>query len=411
MISDDRLLYDVLTSAVALLGLAWLVVWLTRSTARRRPGLRLGPALAIAAAARLATAALFAAVASLRSLRGPDEVTWLQLADRLTHDASALGDMPRALVGNLQIAYMAVWQLLFDATSDYPLRVAHIALTVAAIAVISVAVADLAGVRAGIVCGWILALEPSNVFFSGVLHKEAPMLLGEALVILGSVRMYQRRDFGALALMILGLAIAAMTRPYAAAALAVACMCICLHAALRRLGPGRARAPRLAAGVIAVAVISMLAAPRPASVLAVLQSSQNANATDTSNLRLDPVDYSSLGQTITNIGPRISAVLLQPYPWQTANASQRFGVLGTLIAWTLLLMTLVLGAVRLRLAAAQLPPLLYMLVLLTVAYALSTGNAGTGFRYRTHLLAGLTATVVTLAYAPRPQHVRYRSDG
>jgi hypothetical protein len=202
-----------------------------------------------------------------------------------------------------------------------------------------------------------------------------------------------------------------MTRPYAAAALAVACMCICLHAALRRLGPGRARAPRLAAVVIAVAVTSILAAPRPASVLAVLQSSQNANATDTSNLRLDPVDYSSLGQTITNIGPRISAVLLQPYPWQVANTSQRFGVLGTLIAWTLLLMTLVLGAARLRVAAARLPPLLYMLVLLTVAYALSTGNAGTGFRYRTHLLVALTATVVTLAYAAPPKHVRYRSAG
>lgn len=411
MISDDRLLYDVLTSAVALLVLAWFVVWLARVAARRRPGLQLGLALAVAAAARLATAALFAAVPSLQSLRGPDESSWLRLAERLTQDGGALGDMPRALIGNLHVAYMAVWQLLFDATTDYPLRVAHIALSIAAIAVVSVAVADLAGVRAGIVSCWILALEPSNIFFSGILHKEAPMLLGEALVILGSVRMYQRRDVSALSLMIVGVAIAGMTRPYAGAALAVACMGISMHAALRRLGPGRERAPRLAGAVIVVAVISILAGPRPATVLAALQQSQNANVTDASNLRLEPIDYSSMGSTIMNIGSRVSAVLLQPYPWQAANTSQRFGVPGTLVAWALLLATLVLGAIRMRMAVARLPPLLYVLVMLTLAYALSTGNAGTGFRYRTHLLVALVATVVTLAYTARSQHVRYRSDG
>ena len=410
MITDDRLLYDVLAIATALLLLSWFVVGLVRITVGRRPALRLGHVLAVAAVARVATAALFAAVPSLRPLRGPDETLWLHLSDRLTQDAGALGAIPDALGGNLHVVYMAIWQLAFDATSDFPLRVGHIALSLAAIAVIAVAVTDLAGVRAGLASGWILALEPNNVFFSGILHKEAPMLLGEAIVILGAVRMYQRRDVPALLLMLVGLSIAGMTRPYAGAALAVACMAVCAHAALRPLGRERARAPRLAVAVALAAGVALLAAPAPSAILDRLQSSQNANATDSSNLGLDPVDFSSVPTTIMNIGPRISALLLQPYPWQVANMSQRFGVVGTLVAWTLLLMTLVLVATRFPVARARLPPLLYVVVLLAIAYALSAGNAGTGFRYRTHLLVGITATMSTLVFVSRPEPLRYGSD-
>lgn len=412
MISDDRLLYDILAIGVAVLALAWFIVWLTRSTARRRPGLHLGRALAVAAAARLATAALFAAVPSLRPLRGPDEMTFLNLADRLTYDGSALGDLPRGLASNLQVVYMAFWEFLFDAASDYPLRVAHIALAIAAIGVVAIAVNDLAGPRAGVVSAWILALEPNNVFFSGILHKEAPMLLGEAVVILGAVRMYQRRDPLAVALMVVGLAIAGFTRPYAGVALAAACLAICLHAALRRLGEDGRRAPRLTVVLALTAVAAVVVvASSSARVLSALQTSQNANVTDTSNLRLEPVDYSSVGSTVRNIGPRIGAVLLRPYPWQAANTSQRFGVVGTLIAWTVLLVTTVLVVTRFRLAVARLPPLLYVLAMLTIVYALSAGNAGTGFRYRTHLLVGMTAVMVTLAYSARRSDLRYGSRG
>lgn len=410
MISDDRLLYDVLVGAFAILALGWLVVGLTRVTASQRPGLRLGPMLAVAALARLATAGLFAAVPALRPIRGPDEVLWLKLADELVGDPGALGDMPRALVGNLHVAYIAVVELLFDPTSDYPLRVGQIAVSLAAITVVSVAVADLAGPRAGLVTGWILALEPNNVFFSGILHKEALVLLGESVVLLGCVRMAQRRDAAAVLLMALGVTITGMTRPYVGAALAVACLAICLHAALRPLNPGHKRAPRLAIAVGVAVGIALLVAPSPSSVLNRLQSSQNANATDASNLRLKPVDYSSVGSTIANVGPRISDVLLQPYPWQAENTSQRFGVVGTLIAWIVLLVTLILIITRFRVALARLPPLLYVVVMLALVYALSTGNAGTGFRYRTHVLVGLVAMASTLACAPGSQRVRYGSD-
>lgn len=409
MITDDRALYDALAIAVALLAGGWVVAGLARLAGRRRPGLHIGAALGVAAAARVVTAGLFAAIPSLRGLRGPDEASFLALAGQVTENVGALGSMPDALIGNLHVAYMALWQFLFDSASDVPLRVAHIALSLAAIAVMAVAVADLAGVRAGVVTAWVLALEPSNVFFSGILHKEAPMLLGEALVILGAVWMYQRREPSALLPMLLGLAIAGLTRPYAGAALAVACMAICMHAALRRVGPRHERAPLIAGAVIVIAAVAMAGAPSPRTILGVLQASQNANVTGTSNLRLEPIDYSSVGPMIKNIGRRVRAVLLQPYPWQVANESQRFGVLGSVPAWSLIAALLVLLGTRGRAAAGRLPPLLYVLVLLTLAYALSTGNAGTGFRYRTHLLVVVVATATTLAYAARSQRVRYGS--
>ena len=41
-------------------------------------------------------------------------------------------------------------------------------------------------------------------------------------------------------------------------------------------------------------------------------------------------------------------------------------------------------------------PLIYLAFFLLVVYSLSTGNAGTGFRYRTHLVAVAICIVVAL---------------
>lgn len=45
---------------------------------------------------------------------------------------------------------------------------------------------------------------------------------------------------------------------------------------------------------------------------------------------------------------------------------------------------------------ARAGPLIYLTFFLLVAYSLSTGNAGTGFRYRTHLVAIAICIVVAL---------------
>lgn len=401
MLADDRVLYDVLAVACATLLLGWVVAAVRRVASRRRPGLRLGRALAAAALVRLLAAGVVAAVPVLRPLRGPDEASFLHSARALASDPSSLGAMPRALVGNLQIAFIGIEQYVLEPVTDYPLRVGHIALAVIAIAIVSVAVTDLAGVRAGALCAWILALEPTNVFFSGVLLKESPMMLAEAVVILGAVRMYQHRDARAVAIMALGLALAVLARPYAGVALAAACAAVSLHAALRPIGPWRRRSPRLLAALGVAVGFAVLVAPAPAAVLRTVQLSQNANATDASNLALSPVDFSSAGSTARNLGSRVTAVLLRPFPWQVANMSQRFGVVGTTVAWALLLALVVLVGTRPIGALVELAPVVYVSIASIVVYALSTGNAGTGFRYRAHLLVVIAAAVSALAVWPR----------
>jgi hypothetical protein len=410
MLTDDRQLYDVLVVGVTLMALGWLIVGLVRVARRTRPGLELARPLAAAAATRIGVAALVAAVPALRPLRGPDEINFLIEAHRLAEDSSFLGPMPRGLLANLHVGYMGMQERLLEPTSDFPFRIGHIALAIVAIAIVAIAVTDLAGPRAGRISAWILAFEPTNVFFSGVLHKEAPMLLGEALVILGAVRMYQRRDALALLFMAPGIAIAWFARPYAGAALLVACAAVCVHAALRRLGPERRRAPRMLVGVGLAAIVAAAAAPAPAAVFRTVQLSQNANATDASNLALDPVDFSSLTSTGTHLGPRVKALLLQPYPWQVANANQRAGVIGTAAAWLLLTLTVMLAVTRLRLVVTTLMPLLYVIGALTLIYTLSAGNAGTGFRYRTHILVVLVAifAVLLLAHAKPMRYLSRR---
>jgi len=401
MLTDDRLLYDALACAGALIGLAWLVVALARNAARRRPGLRIARPLATAAVTRLAAVTVVAAVPALRPLRGPDETGFIAAAHDFAADPGSLGALPRALVGNLHVAYMGVEQYLVGAHTDLVLRAGHIALALAAISILAIAVTDVAGPRAGAVSAWILAFEPTNVFFSGVLHKEAPMMLGEALVVLGAVRMYQRRDATAVAFMAAGLAIAALTRPYAAAALFVACAGVSMHAAVRRLGPARRRSPRLAGGLAVTLLLAVAAAPAPAAVLRTVQTSQNANSIDDANLALPPVDFTTLDSTAQNIDSRVAALLVQPFPWQAANLSQRAGVAGTAFAWMLMVAALVLALTRPRFTVVELAPLLYLVTMTVVVYALSTGNAGTGFRYRTHVLFLLAALVAALACTPR----------
>ena len=93
-------------------------------------------------------------------------------------------------------------------------------------------------------------------------------------------------------------------------------------------------------------------------------------------------------------------VILRPYPWQLANTSQQFGAIGTLVVLAALLL---LGRYIRRsrgqiLAVAA--PFIYPAFFLLIAYSLSVGNAGTGFRYRTHLvLLGLATLVVLREHA------------
>ena len=102
-------------------------------------------------------------------------------------------------------------------------------------------------------------------------------------------------------------------------------------------------------------------------------------------------------------------MLVRPYPWQMANASQALGLLGTLFALGLLgFLTQAVWRSRGGIMDRA-GPLVYVGMALLIAYALSVGNAGTGFRYRTHILAIGICLAVVLRYrraevtAPQPE--------
>jgi hypothetical protein len=171
---------------------------------------------------------------------------------------------------------------------------------------------------------------------------------------------------------------------------------VMFHAALRHPG-GRGRVVTLAVVAAVVVTGAAFAMPRVDELATRLDRSQHANATDRSNLKLEPVDFSSPDGAAIAAVRRTFDTLVRPYPWQVANARQRFGVIGTTVAWTLLLLMAVLALRGHEVVRRRLPPLVYVTVCLTLAYAVTTGNAGTGFRYRTHILIALAACVSVLA--------------
>jgi hypothetical protein len=163
--------------------------------------------------------------------------------------------------------------------------------------------------------------------------------------------------------------------------------------------------------VYAVAIAGFLATPvllqaSSKKNLQVLQQSQTANATgsgqlntggpNSDNLALEKVDFSTRGAILKNLPKRIRDVILKPYPWQLANSSQRVGALGTLIAYAALVLLIWYGWINRGHVLSRTAPFLYPLLFLLIAYSLSAGNAGTGFRYRSHLVTLTIAAAVVL---------------
>lgn len=222
------------------------------------------------------------------------------------------------------------------------------------------------------------------------------MLLAEGMVAYGGAKLWKTGRFTALVPMVAGCLLGTATRPYVGWFLAFAAAAVALHTGLRK----RSVASFGLITVILALGVAFFPAVWSASSdkkLQNLQVSQDANAADTSsNLSLERVDYSTRGKILVNLPKRVLDISTKPYPWQVGNTSQQLGVLGT--------MTLFLGFLALfgtlmrdgRKLFRRAGPLIYPLVFLTAAYSLSAGNAGTAFRYRTHLVAFLFALVCTL---------------
>ena len=373
--------------ALAAAGVAgYALALLVHALGRRRAEFDAGVSAGIAFAVRIAAAVVVSLLGAAGSLRGTDEESFLanatKLADAPVFSRSALD----ALTSDLHLWVFSV-QLRME-LPEFALRITQIGLATAGLILVAAAVYDLAGAQAARRTNWVLAFEPTSVFFGGLLHKEALMLFAVGLFAVGSVRIWNAHPPGIVAAGA-GCAVAIATRPYAGWFLTAALVTLILHAGLRRSDERRLGRLALCATALAAVVV---AAPRLAPLssqenLERLQATQDANFRASGNLTLDPVDYSSRAGVVMNVPRRARDVLLRPYPWQLDNLSQQLGFIGTLaalLAFSVLLTELFRNAGRIAKHAA---PLLYPAGFLLVAYSLSAGNAGTSFRYRTQLIA------------------------
>jgi len=407
----DTALYDVLSVVLATLlvgfGLAGVISLLRRS----RPELTIAGPVALGVGARLVAIAGVGLSGLGATLRGGDEATFLRGAREVA--ASGLDSGPW-LPSESHRLHEIVFALQIK-IADFPeaaLRVTQVGIAMLGIVLIVVAIYDAAGPRAARLGAWVLAFEPASIFFNGILHREPLLVLASGLVVLGGARIWARPEPRGTLLLALGCAIALGTRPYAGWFLITGGLLLILHASLRA-SDGKRRSLPLAFAVALVAVAAAPAVLRLTSQQSLeqnLQHSQDVNtdpnaprgAAGSNNLSLERVDFSTRSDLVAHLPSRLRDVVLRPYPWQVANPSQQLGAVGTLVA--LVTLGLLLQYVRrnrgetIALAA----PFLYPTLFLLIAYALSVGNAGTGFRYRTHLvILGLATLIVLRQHALR----------
>ena len=385
----------VLIALVASASALWLLVGVLR---RSRQDLRIGRPVAIAFVVRLLATVAVGQLSIAQTLRGGDELTFLRRAEGLATLPLGGDESLEKLTGELHTFLFSLHERLFEpAVPTLMLRVEMIFFSVVGLTLIAAAVYELAGARAAAITAWILALEPANVFFSGLLHKEPLMFLAEGAVAYGGAVFWKRGNLAALVPIVLGCLVATATRPYAGWFLAAAAAVVVLHASITRQEGVRAL-------VLTAVTLGLMGAFVPVvwdassdENLEQLQQSQDANAAnEEANLSLEHVDYSTREKLITNLPQRLGDVIFKPYPWQSQNTSQRLGILGTFVMLVTLVLLVGAGARRGSALMQRAGPLVYPAVFMLVAYSLSAGNAGTAFRYRTHVVALAVALVIIL---------------
>ena len=394
---SDQALTHTLGFLLLVAGGAWVIFATLRMLQRRRPDLAIREPVIAGGIGRLAVLGAVSLTGAGSSLRGGDESFFYASATSLAHTPFGTADWFSEATGHLNIAVMALQAKLFGASMD-AMRVTQVVLTMIGLLCVCAAVHDLAGPRAARLAAWLVMLEPANLFFSSILHKEPLIYLGAGLVCLGCVRVWRAIDAWGLGLIAVGCYIAITTRSYAGYFLLAGAVFACLHASLIHMGGRRTRAIPLLIGTTAGIALAVGPVQHIADQQLVrLQVSQRANTNDPhSHLGLEPLDYSSRWDLIKNLPRRLFDVTVKPYVWQVANASQQLGVVGSLAAlagFLALLRLLLQGG---RTALRRVAPLLYPGAFLYSAYAISAGNAGTSFRYRTAILVIVIAAVAVL---------------
>jgi hypothetical protein len=397
-IGTEQALHDTLVTLVTIAVAITVLYVLVEGLRRTRPGFAIGKATAAAFAVRVTSLVFVSLTSVAQTLRGGDESIFLNQANEIANSSIGSGQWGRSLVEELHVFVFAVQRYLFE-SPELALRVMQVTIAIAGLVLLAAAVYELAGSRASVIAMWILAFEPAGIFFSSLLHKEANMLLAIGLVALGGAKMWERGEPRHLVPILVGCLIAVATRPYAGWFLIAASAAIVLHAGLRMKHQGGIRSLSLVSIVILLAAVTaptVLEASSDESLRENLQVSQDVNATDNSNLKLESVDFSTRTAVVRNLPRRTLDVVARPFPWQLGNVSQALGLLGTSVAYVLLVLLVVYASRNRGQIMARAGPLIYPTVFLLVAYSLSAGNAGTAFRYRTQIVALAVCVAVVL---------------
>ena len=416
---NDSAFLQAETVVVSMLMMGVVLAFTLHRLRRRRREFAIGMPIAVGVGIRLLAIAGISSSGLQTSLRGGDETTFLTFARLLGDDPFGHGYWPHGQYP-LHTVVFAV-QMKFGDYSEGALRVTQVGIAALGIVFLAAAVHDLAGPRAARLMTWVLAFEPASIFFNSALHKEPLMVLASGLMVFGGSKMWRRLDLTGIAIMALAGLIAVKTRPYAGWFLISAGVLIILHASLRRMDRPLKAMPL----VYAVIIAGFIAAPAITQVtskksLNQLQQSQNANTdpnaistgANTNNLALERVDYSTRGKVFQNLPKRMLDVVVRPYPWQVSNSSQQLGAVGSLFALTGFVLLIGAAWRRRGIVLTLAGPMLYPMFFLTVAYALSAGNAGTSFRYRTHVVTLAFAALLALreGVVPAQQPVAERID-
>ena len=401
----DATIYDAEALVVVSLLVGGGLLALYRALTRARPELHIGVPILTTLGVHIAATIGVSTLGNARSLRGGDELHFLDESRALSHLGLSSPEFMRALTSNLHDWVFAVQFKIADLPED-ALRITQIGIAALGMMLIAVAVYDLAGQRAARVTAWLIGLEPAALFFSGLLHKEALMLLASGLVVFGGSKVWRALHLPGVVIMAAGCYVGVATRDYAGWFLVAASATLILHSAIRHLParPHRSAPVLIVTAVAIAAAIPALLQASSESSLSHLQLSQNANVTQTSaNLRLEEVDFSSRSAIVTNLPRRVADLAFRPYLWQVANASQQLGVIGSLVALATLLALVHTLVTRRGEILSRAGPLLYPLLFLAIAYALSAGNAGTSFRYRTHLVGLALGAIAAIRLATRSE--------
>jgi hypothetical protein len=394
----DHSIHSTLTTLAMFALMGGAIALLASRMRRSMPGFEIGLPALVALGVRVLAATLISLTSVARTLRGGDEITFLNHATRVADTSPGSTEWTKALMTELHVFGFALQRYLFD-SPELALRVTQAGIAVVGLVLLAAAVYEMAGAKAAVLAMWLLAFEPASIFFSSLLHKEANMMLAIGLVALGGARIWKRGQPRYLIGIVAGCLVAIATRHYAGWFLIAAGAAIVLHAGLRAEHREGMRSLAMVALVVlfaAVAAPTVLSASTHESLQKNLQVSQEANASDSSNLALEKVDFSTRGAIVKNLPRRSLDVLLRPFPWQLGDISQGLGLLGTAAAYLALFF---LGREMLRNRGrimTRAGPFVYLAIFVLIAYSLSAGNAGTAFRYRTQIIALFICIIIAL---------------